>query len=235
MRKILLSIVIVILMLIIYIMLFEGINIFGFRILSVSQMQDENSNLDTQLNQVSILTSVTYPKALTDLTDSTKQLLIAKEEYADLLQYSSNEQIDSASQLDRYEMEYLWTKIGNHATKNGIILKFEVKTSSTGTPNQYDLHFLATGQYVSISEFVEALENDSSLSFKIENFTIRPNQENTENLQATFMVRDISINIDRLSEDSSQSIQKTQNVVDEAITGTQNEIKNDINYSNKTN
>ena len=49
------------------------------------------------------------------------------------------------------------------------------------------------------------------------------------------MVRDISINIDRLSEDSSQSIQKTQNVVDEAITGTQNEIKNDINYSNKTN
>ena len=146
---------------------------------------------------------------MSELNTSMKQLLQAKEAYNNKILYSSEEEIEQATQGIHYEMEYLWTKIGNHATKNGIVLKFVVQQSSSGVANQYDLSFTATGQYVSISEFIYALENDSSLNFKIENVKVTPFEGNTENLQATFMVKEISININQTT---SSNITQTDQV-----------------------
>ena len=74
-----------------------------------------------------------------------------------------------------------------------------VNESSMGVSGLYDLSFVATGKYVSISEFIAAIENDSSLNFKIENTKIMPFEGNTENLQATFQVTGISIRIDTIT------------------------------------
>lgn len=160
-------------------------------------LSGESDLLDSELQKVSNLTNIDRPKAMSELNESMKQLSIAKEEYNNKILYSTEEEIEQATHGVHYEMEYLWTKIGNHATKNGIILKFVVQQSSSGVANQYDLSFIATGQYVSISEFIAALENDSSLNFKIENVRVIPFQGNTENLQASFMVNEISININQ--------------------------------------
>lgn len=195
MRKILIIILIVILLVLGYFMMFNGLNVLGVEVLSVFGIKDKSDQLDEKLQKVSTLTSVDRPKAMSELNDSAKQLVIAKEEYNDKILYSSEEEIEQATQGIKYEMEYLWTKIGNHATKNGIVLKFTVKQSSSGIANEYDLSFVATGRYVSISEFIAALENDSSLNFKIENTKVIPFEGNTENLQATFDVKEISINI----------------------------------------
>lgn len=197
MRKILIMALIVILLLLGYFTIFEGMEILGVEVLSVFGIKDKSELLDIELQKVSTLTSVDRPKAMSELNDSAKQLTIAKEEYNDKILYSSQEEIEKATQEIEYEMEYLWTKIGNHATKNGIVLKFTVAQSSTGVTGKYDLSFVATGRYVSISEFIAALENDSSLNFKIENAKVSPFEGSTENLQVTFNVKEIAININR--------------------------------------
>lgn len=199
MRKILIMILIVITLLVGYLMIVNGLNIFGWQVLSIGQIKDKSESLDSKLQQVSTLTSTTYPKAIKDLNDSTKQLLIEKESYADLVATSSTQDITTASHFEKYEVEYLWTKIGNHATKNGVTLKLDIKTSTTGANNEYDLSFIATGKYVSILEFIAALEDDSSLGFKIEDFKLNPSTTSTEILQANFNVKGIAINIDTLS------------------------------------
>lgn len=58
------------------------------------------------------------------------------------------------------------------------------------------MDYTITGSYVSISEFVAAIENNSSLNFRIENFKLLPTAGNTENLQATFKVRGLNVKVD---------------------------------------
>lgn len=173
-------------------------------------LSGESQILDAELQKVTNLANIDRPKAMSELNDSMKQLATAKEEYNNKILVSSEEEIEQAAHGIHYEMEYLWTKIGNHATKNGIVLKFVVQQSSSGVANQYDLSFIATGQYVSISEFIAALENDSSLNFKIEDVTVTPFQGNTENLQARFMVKEISININQVNSSSLETDNNTQ-------------------------
>lgn len=217
MRKILILLLIVLLLVLSYFTIFNGLTVFGMDVLSIFDIKDKSENLDSELQKVSTLTSVDRTKAMSELNDSAKQLVIAKEEYNDKVLYSSQEEIELATQGIQYEMEYLWTKIGNHATKNGIVLKFTVSQSSTGVQNQYDLSFVATGRYVSISEFIAALENDSSLNFKIENTRVAPFEGSTENLQASFEVKEISIRIDRATGTRTPSSTRTESKTDETL------------------
>ena len=72
----------------------------------------------------------------------------------------------------------------------------------------YDLNFTAEGAYVGISLFLADLEDDSFLDFKIENFALTKG-ESTENLKATFVVKDIPIKIDNLSANTSSDSETT--------------------------
>lgn len=199
MRKILISLLIVLLLVVAYLTAFKGINILGMEVLSIYQIKDKNSNLEKKLENVSALTSIEQPKAMSSLNNSLKELIIAKEEYNDKVLYSSSENIAEAAQTIPYETEYLWTRLGNHAKKNGINLKYELKQ----TAKQYDLHFTLTGSYVSISEFIAAIENDSSLNFKIEDFRLNPTKESTETLEAQFVVKEISVKTDNVTKTNS--------------------------------
>ena len=196
MRKILISILIILLLVVGYMVMFRGLEVLGMNVLSITQIQDKNAELDRKLETVSVLTSIEQPKAMSELNDSAKELTIAKDEYNEKILSSSSENIALATQVRPYETEYLWTRLGNHAKDKGINLRYELKQASSGITGQYDIYFTVTGSYVSISEFISALENDSSLSFKIENFKMSPNGGNTENLQSTFTVKDIIVKLD---------------------------------------
>lgn len=219
MRKILIIIIIIILLILGYFMIIDGIKVLGINVLSIKQIKEKNDLLNSKLEEVSTLTSADYPATISSLNESAKQLSIEKANYADAVYFSSSNDVNMATQVEKYEMEYLWAKIGNHATKNKTVLKIDIKTSSSGTSNVYDLYFTSTGSYISISEFIAAIEDDSSLSFKIEDFKLLP--ANNNELEATFTVRDISINIDETSNDIDNSIQNDIN------TETSTDIQND--------
>ena len=69
--------------------------------------------------------------------------------------------------------------------------------------NFSDIAFTATGKYVGIIDFISALEDDSELNFKIDNFKMIPDGEN---LQATFDVNGIRIKL----ENTTQTVDTTQ-------------------------
>lgn len=210
MRKILISILIVALLALAYFAVMDGLDILGFRVLSIEEIAQKNDELNNKIEQTSQLASVAYPKAKKDLELSAKSLLKQKDEYADLVSFSSSSDIDAASKFQVYDMEYLRTRLGTYATKNGVKIKIDVLSASG--EEEYNLNFTATGRYVGITEFISAIEKDTSFSFRIEKFKLLP-QSNTDTLQATFSINNVSIkNINKVTE--QRSTPQNENVND---------------------
>ena len=103
--------------------------------------------------------------------------------------------------MDLYDVDFLWTTIGIYATEKGVTLQFDVSKSSTATAisSEYvmcDLNFTVTGEYIAITDFIYNIENDDKLNFEISDFAM---EKGGENLQATFVVKEVPINSKTLS------------------------------------
>ena len=158
---------------------------------------------------------------MNQLNVAAKDLIAKKKSYEELVSYSKDSDVAKAQQFQQYEVEVLWTKIGMYATKNGVVLKFDITESSNGTPNVNDLKFTATGSYISITDFVADIEKDAKLSFTIENFELVPattqdTKANGRNLQATFRVKDIALNM------NTTTISQQSNTTETGTTNTTN-------------
>ena len=141
MRKLLISVLIVILLAISVYMCYSGITIINFKVLGFKQIQELNKELDDQIAVASKLVSSNYPTQLSNISKSVKELKKEKESYENLVTLSTDEQVKSSAKFEKYEIEYLWTQIGNHAKKEGVVMRIELKNSSTGSQGLYNLQF----------------------------------------------------------------------------------------------
>ena len=190
MRKTLIMTLILVLIIVIVKTVLSSFSLGGFNIPGIKDLNSKNKELDSSIQNLSKLSSVEYQKALTDVSDSAKTYTKSRDEYNQLAEVSTSNELSSGGQLQKYEIEYLWTRIGAHATKENVVLKLEVAANaSSSATGYYDLNFAVTGSYVSITDFIYDVENDSSLGFKIENFKMTSGS-------ATFTCKNISINID---------------------------------------
>ena len=229
MKKILMGILIAFLLLITFFMLTGRIKIGEWKILGIEDIKNENEKIDNKIEDISKLTSVTYPQKYKELETAQKNLLQSKQDYEDKLAYSTESEIESANRLENYNIEFLWNKIGTYATKQGIGLKLEIQNGSTqGLKN---IIFSATGKYIPITDFIYSIEDDDELGFSIENFKLVPNTEDGSVLLATFKVTDIAINIKELAttreEDANADITST-------TTNTNNSTSNNTTNTNTT-
>ena len=55
---------------------------------------------------------------------------------------SSSSEVQTASQLSNYTLDFLWTEIGTHATSEGVRIDISL-TAGAGGQNVYDLNFTA--------------------------------------------------------------------------------------------
>ena len=199
MRKLLILLLIVILTAGLAITLSSGIQLGNFHIASIEQVINENDNMDKKIEEVDAVIKNDYAAATTSLDSSLRRLQASKQNYQDKITYSTEEEIKAATETERYKIEYLWTKIGLYATKNNVIMQANVTTGDMQVNNKYYLctiSFTAIGEYINISEFIYAIENDTKLGFKIEDFSMTKYSE-TE-LQATFAIRNVAIDKDSL-------------------------------------
>ena len=122
-------------------------------------------------------------------------------------------------------------------------MKMDVKKGSA--QDIYDLQFTATGSYISITDFISAIENDSSLGFKIEEFKLVPSSSGSD-LQATFVCKDIAIKdvsqsaVTTTTDNKLQADEKTNelnntNSTSNTTNGTANNSTNSANTTNSTN
>ena len=215
-RKILMGVLTVLLAVLTYFVIANGVSIGSFKALGLKGLKEEDTQIQSKIETASSLTSSQYPSKISELNQNTKNLLSKKEEYTDLTTYSTEDQIQAANELQEYEVEYLWAEVGKYATKEGIKIKMDISNSTSANQSAdgrklYDLNFTSEGAYVGISLFLADLEDDSFLDFKIENFALTKG-ESTENLKATFVVKDIPIKIDNLSANTSSDSETTGSV-----------------------
>lgn len=220
MRNILLTVISVLITALIIVTMVKGLSIGKINILSIADIKANSEELDRKIEDVNTLKNVTYKKKVSDLDSSIKKLTSSKQKYLELASLSTDDQIKAANQEPVYSMEFLWDKVGSYATREGLKLKWIV--TPTGTNNKSTLSFTLTGSYLGIINYVYALENDSELAFRIENFKIVPESGSTETLSATFIVSNIGVKQETTS--TNVSITNTEDKTN--TTSTQNETTN---------
>ena len=215
--------VIILLIVLCYNTIKDGYNIGELSILSIGQIQEKNNDLDNKISEIDDLRESQYPAKLSEISSEAKKLLSNKKTYEELVAYSSEQDVLNASQTEMYDIEVLWTRIGNHATSNGVIPKMEIVSSSNNTPNANDLKFTATGNYIAITDFVRDIEEDVKLGFTIEEFELVPVTEGDgSNLQATFRVRDVFLNSETITTTSTNNYSNDNTGKAADTTGTTN-------------
>ena len=209
MKKLLLIILTILVLILTGITVVKGFQIKNLNVLGIMQIKDKNEELDKKINEATKLASTDYEKKLEDLNAEIKKLETEKTKYEDMVNVSTENQINAANQFYDYSIDFLWIRVENHAKEEGVKMTLALTKSSTGAENTYNLIFTATGTYIGIAEFITHIEDDEKLGFKIEDFkmtafsttktsknnTVEKEQvlEDTNTVQAMFTCKDIKI------------------------------------------
>lgn len=229
MKKILLVLTNIILLILLIIVMKDGIKIGSFQVLSFKGISDLNEQLTQKINEANNYSN-NYSESLTTLNNDITKLASAKKEYLDLVTISSESEIQQATQTKTYTIEYLWGKVGNYATKEGVNIKMDVVSSSIGNGSEYrNLNFTVSGNYLATTNFIYKLENDSDLDFTIDSF-------NMTNGKCTFVVKDVVIK-QELTQSSTSSVDTstTNNTTTSSTTSVSESVKKDADAISSTN
>lgn len=202
MRKFLIAVLLVLLIVLAYFTIFEGISIGSFEILSAKGIADLNNDLTDKIDEANMKIKADLQKKKNELSENVDTLLKNKESYYNLANVSTENEIDEASTEETYNIEYLWLRIGRHARTEGVNIRMDILAGNAGDPSIKNISFTVTGQYVSIIDFVSSLEDDSELAFRIDSFHLLPAGEN---LEATFSVNNIRIKLEEVTQEVGQS------------------------------
>ena len=228
MKKLLILILIALLVLLGYFIIIQGVGTEGsLQILGIKGIQAKNAELEQKIQEATSLAEKDYQSVLSEIKQNAQSFEDAKKRYEDNVIINEGGEVETLSKP--YDIETLWVRLGNHATSQGAnIQEMKVNNSTTGAEGTYDLDFTVTGSYICITDFISAIENDSTLGFKIEEFNMRPSGSE---LQATFTCKDISINKNELNE--NVVITTTDNTTNN--TNTAGNTSNTTNTTNTTN
>mgnify|MGYP001861106968 CR=1 FL=1 len=194
MRKVLIIILLVLLFVLAYFTIAEGIEIGDLKIQNVKGIVELNDSLTTKISEANTKIDVDLKQKETELTNNINILLENKESYYKLANVSTESEINKASTEETYDIEYLWVRVGRHARAEGVNMKMDVKTGDAGDQITKNLGFTVEGQYFAIMDFVSILEDDSELALRIEDFHLLPSSG--DNLQATFNVTGVRIKLE---------------------------------------
>lgn len=204
MRKTLLSLLLVLCIALLVLFIKNGMHIGPFQVYGFKDIKQKNTQL-TQTISTANSQSDSYTSALNKLQSDVQLLTKAKKDYLDLVAQSTENEIRQATQTKIYTIEYLWSRVGNHATEHGVELdNIERTTSTLGNENYSNLKFTVKGEYLAITQFISELENDTTLDFIIDDFHMTSSQ-------ATFVVKDIIIQ----KENTTSEINTPQEIGDE--------------------
>lgn len=179
MKKIFISILVILLMVLTYFLVLNDIHISDWKNKNVEDIKDLNLDLNEKIELAKTMNNQEYEQAKEKIKDSIKGLEIAKEEYEDETSNISDKVQLGVVQVKEYKIERLWIALENYAKDNNIELKLDLL--DTATTGIYDLDITLVGEYIGITDFIYAIEKDDTLGFKILNFKLLPNTTVTEN------------------------------------------------------
>lgn len=232
MKKLLMLILIGLLLVFSIFIVLNGFEVGNAEVLSYIGIRNKSKELDETIQEASKLAEKDYKQAVSTVEESSKKLEQAKKNYEDMTAISSEGDIQTASQMERYEVETLWVKLGNYATSEGAVMRMDIVQGTT--IDTYNLMFTVNGSYISITDFISDIENDSTLGFKIEEFKMVPSSSGKD-LQATFVCKDIAIKDVSRTSNPNLGTTKDENNTTNSTNSTNTTNTNNTTTSNTTN
>lgn len=239
-RKITLSIILIVLVLGCYQLMFGKNETIRGKVASVGQLASSSKKLDTDVAELERNCTTDFENKKSELEKTIKKYRQAKKEYDEIIPAVSTGTADSIIAFeennlkDIYDVDFLWTIVGNYATEEGVNLKFDIQKNTTSasslsnTSTNYvvcDLKFVVTGKYINLTDFIYDLEDDDRLGFEINDFEM---QKEGENLQITLNVREIKVNANNLIESKNVANTSDENEINttQTIDSTKEEESN---------
>ena len=227
MKKILISILIILLLILGYFSVAKGVNIGPLKVQSISGIKEANGKLNSDFEEANILANKTYPEEVEGLENAIRQLKISKQQYENKKLYSNEENAMTSLEVKKYKIHYLWTILGNYRKERGV-QSLTLDLVATGTKDVYDLQFTLLGSYTSITDYLYDIENDEELNFEIKNFTITSqiDSEEDENKNAEEN-NSIINNINNQEEENTETSEDTTDTTSQETETQTNSIPSD--------
>lgn len=233
MRKLIISIVLVLLIYMCYDAVYVGNSYLGSA--GYTTLQSERKSLDLAQQTLDFKNNQEFTAKKMDLNSAVELYNSTKTEYETL---AAEQKQQAYNSTDLYDIDFLWTQIGNYATNNGIILKFDVvKSITTVTEStEYtvcDLEFMAIGNYIGVTDFIYDIEDDDRFELEISEFTMkRPDEEDDirdlypENtpeevldkvVKSTFKIKNLPINASSISSVNEQEVDNATSEIEGVV------------------
>ena len=185
MKKVLISILIVLIVILTFFVVFKNINIGEWKSKNINDIKNLNSELEQKINNAKQLNNQDYPNEVNKLDDSMEKLKIVKKKYQNKMEYVSGNVDLGGVSIKNYKIERLWIALENYAKNENVELKLEVVDAAS--KGLYDLNITVAGEYIGITDFIYDIEKDDTLGFKILNFKLiqmtRTKQRKQQHLQ----------------------------------------------------
>lgn len=193
MKKILTFILILLLIVLAVQLVVNGIEIGNLKLLSIKELKDANTDLNDKILQADKITETNYKSELSKLETKIKELQDKKQKYEELVAITSESNYEIASREENYKVEYLYYQIGEIAKKNEVDLRIEISTGSSGVEGLYDVTLITSYEapitdesgYVRLTDFIYDVENDETLGFKVEDFSLVPYSVSGKTIEVT--------------------------------------------------
>ena len=170
MRKIILSCILIILLIITFIALRFGF--FGV-VHSYRDIKEESKLAESKLNELTSLKATTFATTEKNLKKVVSNHSDIKKQYDLISSTKTDEQKQQLLTSGDYDLSYIWVTFGNYATENQCDLNIEVSQISENNENENyvvcDLKFTTVSSYDGAIEFINRVTQDNELGFVPEN------------------------------------------------------------------
>lgn len=164
----------------------KGVDVFGTKVKPYSQLATDNETLDTKIGELEKLNDITYPQTTRNLQSAKRAFAEKENEYESLALSASPEEIAEANKREQFLLDYLWMKVGSYANADNV--KIKIAPSSNPPMIEFDV----TGEYISVVNFIYDIENDTDLSFNVDNIVMQGGSADTVT-KATFNVTGVNV------------------------------------------
>lgn len=185
-----------------------------FKIMSVKTLLSQYDQV-TASNDKLAAQQKTYDTTLKSVDTAESDFKKEKARY-DSISDATLQIIKDATTEEKYDIEYVWVKLGNYAKANNLSIVLvepggsaAAQQPAAGTTNQQTtsngatntttqttsgnnvLNVQVTGNYLNVSDFIFELENDKELRFKLDNISME--YVGSNNIKTTFAVKNLVV------------------------------------------
>ena len=92
-------------------------------------LDEKNDEVEQKITELSNVISINYVKTEANLKQTANTLQESKTEYENQAALSNTNNPSYVTQLETYDIDYLWTKLGNYAKEEGVVIKIDLVSS----------------------------------------------------------------------------------------------------------